>query len=159
MIKDGAILVKPVMESVSIAVMWVMDVLMNPITGKESAKRFVKVNIKSYTIVIQNIWYEITEIKDYLTKQLSIWNVVDCKWGDWDDWTTCTQTCETQSQKGSKSRERSKVREAKQGGAACAGEATETQDCPGIPCPSNISCFRLEDVIISWLNWRQIANT
>ena len=82
---------------------------------------------------------------------ISISIIVDCKWGDWDDWTTCSQTCETQSQKGSKSRERSKVREAKQGGAACAGDATETQDCPGIQCPSNYSCFYIENSVISIL--------
>lgn len=62
---------------------------------------------------------------------------VDCKWGDWGEWTTCSQTCETSSQKGSQSRERSIVRQATKGGATCAGDDTESQDCPGTPCPSN----------------------
>ena len=69
--------------------------------------------------------------------QLSYLCLVDCKWGDWAEWTTCSQTCETTSQKGTQSRQRTVERQAKQNGAACAGEASESQDCPGTPCPSN----------------------
>ena len=56
---------------------------------------------------------------------------VDCVWGKFEEWTSCSKTCGS----GEKSRTRSKLKEAKNGGAPCDGNAIETETCTLRSCP------------------------
>jgi len=56
---------------------------------------------------------------------------VNCRWGEWDNWGKCTETCGT----GEEHRERSRDREAENGGEDCEGKSKETKACHKEPCP------------------------
>ena len=67
---------------------------------------------------------EITEW-DYLLYQNVLFFSVDCIWAAWSAWGTCD------SGSGVQDRNRTVDQEALNGGTDCAGNTTETQDCPG----------------------------
>lgn len=56
---------------------------------------------------------------------------VDCKWNNFGEWSSCTKSCGT----GIKSRTRSKLKEAKNGGTPCVGDSKETESCNSHGCP------------------------
>ncbi len=56
---------------------------------------------------------------------------IDCMWDDWGSWGECSQSCGS----GSQSRSRSEARSAANGGAACDGDITESQECNTQQCP------------------------
>ena len=52
-------------------------------------------------------------------------------WGDYGDWTACSVTCG----EGTQTRTREQTMPQSGNGAACVGEATETQSCNENACP------------------------
>ena len=57
----------------------------------------------------------------------------DCEWGSFSDWSPCSKTCGG----GNRSRTRQQATPASNGGLACEGVATETEDCNTERCPVN----------------------
>ncbi len=57
--------------------------------------------------------------------------LVDCEWTDFSDWSQCSAECGT----GTQTRTRTEKTAAEHGGAACNGDAIETQDCNTHECP------------------------
>ena len=55
---------------------------------------------------------------------------VDCAWSDFGEWTQCSAECGT----GTQTRTRTEETAAENGGAACDGDSTETQDCNTHAC-------------------------
>eukprot|EP01128_Nolandella_sp_AFSM9_P004201 TRINITY_DN1848_c0_g1_i1.p1 TRINITY_DN1848_c0_g1~~TRINITY_DN1848_c0_g1_i1.p1 ORF type:complete len:516 (+),score=77.39 TRINITY_DN1848_c0_g1_i1:195-1742(+) len=55
---------------------------------------------------------------------------VDCTWLDWGAWSTCDATCNT----GSRVRTRAQ-NPASNGGSACPGSSSQSEDCNTQPCP------------------------
>ena len=57
--------------------------------------------------------------------------LVDCVWDAFGEWTDCSADCGT----GTQTRTRTQATTAEHGGAACVGDATETQNCNTHHCP------------------------
>ena len=58
---------------------------------------------------------------------------VNCEWEYYDSWSSCSKTCGG----GERSRTRQVAILASNGGIACEGDATETEDCNTSDCPVN----------------------
>eukprot|EP01137_Pigoraptor_chileana_P012905 Opistho-2@4489 len=58
---------------------------------------------------------------------------VDCAWGNYTAFGACSNTCGA----GKKTRTRSILTQAENGGALCSGSASEEADCTGVTCPVN----------------------
>ena len=56
---------------------------------------------------------------------------IDCEWGPYDMWSSCSKSCGG----GVKSRSRSKVKHASNGGKQCQGKSTEITTCSNNACP------------------------
>ncbi|CAJ1370240.1 unnamed protein product [Effrenium voratum] len=65
-----------------------------------------------------------------------------CKWSDWEQWSPCPASCNG----GTRSKSRTRVTEAANGGKACEGNRTEVAKCNTDPCPVDCS-FEL------WQEW------
>ena len=61
--------------------------------------------------------------------------LVDCEWDKFGAWSTCTETCGG----GEQFRTRKVKTKAAFGGAACPGNATETQACNENACPGRFT--------------------
>ena len=71
----------------------------------------------------------ISNIYDFMSAP----QVIDCRWGMFSNWSRCSRTCGG----GFETRERSKVREAANGGKECTGLSMEFRSCNLMACPSN----------------------
>lgn len=80
-----------------------------------------------------------TSMKAYTTSE-SDWkcyfkNAVDCAWGEYGEWSTCSATCGG----GTRTRTRDEATAASNGGDACPGSNTDTEDCSTDACPDSES--------------------
>ena len=56
---------------------------------------------------------------------------INCEWDQFGEWSTCSKSCGG----GEKSRIRSKLKQAENGGALCAGDAVDLTSCNSHNCP------------------------
>ena len=56
---------------------------------------------------------------------------INCMWGEFGEWSSCSKPCG----EGEKSRTRSKLKEAENGGNPCYGDSIETESCNRHSCP------------------------
>merc|ERR1711871_131826 len=72
---------------------------------------------------------------------------VDCVWGEWGAWSSCTASCQTASNQGTRTRSRSELTVAKHQGAKCAAtDAVQTGPCERNPRP--VHC-----TVSDWGGW------
>lgn len=73
----------------------------------------------------------------YKAYNFSLFTSVDCTWNTWSDWDDCSVTC------GDGTQMRSRTQNAAEcNGAACTGDASDTQTCNVRECPSEYSKVR-----------------
>ena len=63
---------------------------------------------------------------------ISMFYLVNCTWAEWGNYTQCTESCGG----GFQTRSRVIATPPEFGGAACEGDAFESQACNEQPCPS-----------------------
>ena len=68
--------------------------------------------------------------------------LVDCVWDAFGEWTDCSADCGT----GTQTRTRAEATLAEHGGAACVGDATETQYCNTHKCTGTKMTFSYETI-------------
>ena len=56
---------------------------------------------------------------------------VDCVWSSWSDWSSCSKSCD----EGIKTKTRTKLTEASNGGSDCTGEVVNAIPCNEGECP------------------------
>ena len=62
--------------------------------------------------------------------QTYVYNFTDCKWSDWTKYKECSRSCGT----GTQVWHRTELIRSKNGGNACIGEATKSENCNNGAC-------------------------
>ena len=73
-----------------------------------------------------------------------------CKLSDWSKWSTCSQTCG----KGKKTRRRTVITEASNGGRQCEKGRMQDRPCEILPCPVAVNCK-----LSNWNMWSTCSKT
>ena len=73
-----------------------------------------------------------------------------CKLSDWSKWSTCSQTCG----KGKKTRRRTVITEASNGGRQCEKGRMQDRPCEILPCPVAVNCK-----LSNWNKWSTCSKT